>query len=210
MISQAGSAKPPADKPRHRRAMPPANAAAQDPTLHDLIQQMAAYERMYLPFDIQAMETFRFPDDLTPQEKARNLRADGRKHQRLMEYAQLANAGSGGRRKRIWSTTKSNKVRMNSSAMASGSSRFRRVRLSSTALRPWNTTSTTERTTSSTICTPRRSAASSASRPTARGTVLRGIQRRRRGGGTGLGQRRRETDVCVTGSRTGTHSLSCG
>ena len=66
----------------------------QDPSLQDLIQQMAAYERMYLPYDIKVMETFRFPDDLTPQEKARNLRADGRKHQRLMEYAQVTS--------RIW------------------------------------------------------------------------------------------------------------
>jgi beta-lactamase regulating signal transducer with metallopeptidase domain/thiol-disulfide isomerase/thioredoxin len=65
-----------------------------NPTLHELIQQMAVYERMYLPFDIKAMETFRFPDDLTPEEKTRNLRADGRKHQRLMEYAQIA--------RRIW------------------------------------------------------------------------------------------------------------
>ncbi len=55
---------------------------------------MAAYEQMYLPFDIKAMETFRFPDDLTPQERAENLRADGRKHQRLMEYAQFE--------RRIW------------------------------------------------------------------------------------------------------------
>jgi beta-lactamase regulating signal transducer with metallopeptidase domain/thiol-disulfide isomerase/thioredoxin len=66
----------------------------QNPTLHDLIQRMAAYERMYFPYDIQAMETFRFPDDLPPEERARNLRADGRKHQRLMEYAQLE--------RRIW------------------------------------------------------------------------------------------------------------
>lgn len=76
-------------------APPPEPApAAQDPTLADLIQRMAAYERMYFPYNIQALETFRFPDDLTPQERAANLRADGRKHQRLMEYAQLE--------RRIW------------------------------------------------------------------------------------------------------------
>ncbi|HWB07863.1 MAG TPA: TIGR03067 domain-containing protein [Pirellulales bacterium] len=77
-------------------------AAAQDPTLHDLIQQMAVYEQMYLPFDIKAMETFRFPDDLTPQERARNLLTDGRKHQRLMEYAQLE--------RRIWRRTETDLV----------------------------------------------------------------------------------------------------
>jgi beta-lactamase regulating signal transducer with metallopeptidase domain/thiol-disulfide isomerase/thioredoxin len=84
----AGQTAKPADKPQ------PAPAAARDPTLHDLIQQMAVHERMYFPFDIQVMETFRFPDDLSPRERATNLRADGRKHQRLMEYAQLA--------RRIW------------------------------------------------------------------------------------------------------------
>jgi hypothetical protein len=71
-----------------------ANQVAAEPSLHDLIQQMAAYERAYFPFDIKAIETFRFPDDLTPQERAKNSRADSRKHQRLMEYAQLAS--------RIW------------------------------------------------------------------------------------------------------------
>ncbi len=91
------SDRPTGDSPRSPAAKPaiaetkpvPAN-----PTLHDLIQEMAAYEQRYFPFEVQVMETFRFPDDLTPQEKARNLRADGRKHQKLMEYAQLA--------KRIW------------------------------------------------------------------------------------------------------------
>ena len=94
-------AKHPGDKPKAVPAEAPAKKddkqeqkKPQDPTLHDLMEQMKAYERMYLPYDIKVMETFRFPDDLTPQEKARNLRADGRKHQRLMEYAQLA--------KRIW------------------------------------------------------------------------------------------------------------
>lgn len=84
--------------PPHKPANKPQSAVVivQDPTLHDLIQQMAVYEKMYFPFDIQVMETFRFPDDLTPQERARNLRADGRKHQRLTAYAQLA--------RRIWRT----------------------------------------------------------------------------------------------------------
>jgi beta-lactamase regulating signal transducer with metallopeptidase domain/thiol-disulfide isomerase/thioredoxin len=85
---KAGPTDQPADKP------PLAPRAAQDPTLHELIQQMAMYEKAYFPFEVQVMETFRFPDDLTAEEKAKNLMADGRKHQRLMEYAQLA--------KRIW------------------------------------------------------------------------------------------------------------
>ncbi len=71
-----------------------ANQVAAEPSLHDLIQQMAAYEQAYFPFEIKVIETFRFPDDLTPQERAKNSRADSRKHQRLMEYAQLAS--------RIW------------------------------------------------------------------------------------------------------------
>jgi beta-lactamase regulating signal transducer with metallopeptidase domain len=80
-------------------AVPPspeasAEAATMEPTLSELIQHMAAYERMYLPFDIKAMETFGYPGDLTPGERARDLRADGRKHQKLMEYAQL--------QRRIW------------------------------------------------------------------------------------------------------------
>ena len=87
--------KPPIGKSEPLPAAAPAKAAvAPEPTLSELIRQMAAYERMYLPYDIKAMESFRFPDDLTPQERAKNLRADGRKHQRLMEYAQLA--------RRIW------------------------------------------------------------------------------------------------------------
>ncbi len=91
------SDRPTGDSPRSaavRPAIAETRPAPANPTLHDLIQEMAAYEQRYFPFEVQVMETFRFPDDLTPQEKARNLRADGRKHQKLMEYAQLA--------KRIW------------------------------------------------------------------------------------------------------------
>jgi beta-lactamase regulating signal transducer with metallopeptidase domain/thiol-disulfide isomerase/thioredoxin len=94
--------KPPAgqpanDPPEAKQAetkAPTPNREQHEPTLRDLIQKMAEYERMYLPYDIKAMETFRFPDDLTPQERAKNLRADGRKHQRLMEQAQA--------KRRIW------------------------------------------------------------------------------------------------------------
>ena len=63
---------------------------AENPPLRDLMQQMAVFERAHFPYEMKVMETFRFPDDLTPQERAKNLRADGRKHERLMEYAQLA------------------------------------------------------------------------------------------------------------------------
>lgn len=92
-------AKAPAKQPSVATEKAPAASSVearepQNPTLHDLIQQMAVYERMYFPYEIEAMETFRFPDDLPPEERARNLRADGRKHQRLMEYAQL--------KRRIW------------------------------------------------------------------------------------------------------------
>ncbi len=78
---------------------PPAKSKADDeqkPTLHELIQGMAAYERAHLPFQMKVMETYRYSDDLTIQERARFISADGRKHQRLMEYAQLA--------KRVWRT----------------------------------------------------------------------------------------------------------
>ncbi len=63
---------------------------AQDPSLPELIRKMEECEQLYFPYDIKALETFRFPDDLTPRERGRSLRADGRKHQNLMEYAQLA------------------------------------------------------------------------------------------------------------------------
>jgi len=87
----------PTGKPEAVPIVAPSKAAVeQEPTLADLIQQMAAWERMYLPYDIKSMETFRYPEDLTPQERAKNLMADGRKHQRLMEYAQLG--------RRIWRT----------------------------------------------------------------------------------------------------------
>ncbi|MCY2963534.1 MAG: M56 family metallopeptidase, partial [Planctomycetota bacterium] len=79
-----------------------AAAAESNPTLTELIRQIAKYEQQSLPFEIQSMETFRFPDDLSLEERARNLRADGRKHQRLMEYAQLA--------PRIWRTKETHLV----------------------------------------------------------------------------------------------------
>jgi thiol-disulfide isomerase/thioredoxin len=86
----AETAKEPAQNVPAKPAGNRTGQAAADPSLHDLIQQMATYEQAYFPFDLQVIETFRFPDDLTPQERAQNSRADGRKHQRLMEYAQLA------------------------------------------------------------------------------------------------------------------------
>ncbi|MDB5340841.1 MAG: mecR [Planctomycetaceae bacterium] len=60
-----------------------------NPSLDELIQRMADYEKAYLPFQIKSMETFRMADGLTLQQKSRYPWADGRKHQRLMEYAQL-------------------------------------------------------------------------------------------------------------------------
>ena len=65
-------------------------------SLRNLIRQMAAYERAYLPFQMKVMETFRVSEDLSPRQRGRYPWADGRKHQRLMEYAQLAT--------RIWRT----------------------------------------------------------------------------------------------------------
>lgn len=71
-----------------------AAAEAPTPTLTDLIQRMAAWEQTYLPYDVKVMQTFHVPDDQTPQERAKLPWADGRKHQRLMEYGQLE--------RRIW------------------------------------------------------------------------------------------------------------
>ena len=45
---------------------------------------------------MKVMETFRISKDLSPRQRARYPWADGRKHQRLMEYAQLAT--------RVWRT----------------------------------------------------------------------------------------------------------
>ncbi len=84
-------------KPQKTAETPAAQVKADvspNPTLHDLIQQMVVYEQAYLPFEIRSMETFRVGKELTPQERARYPWADGRKHQKLMEYAQLA--------ERIW------------------------------------------------------------------------------------------------------------
>jgi len=94
------SAAPRDDSPQEAQAesptVKPKAVDEQKPTLHELIQRMAAYERAYLPFEMKVMETYRFSEDLTIQERARFIDADGRKHQRLMEYAQLA--------KRVWRT----------------------------------------------------------------------------------------------------------
>lgn len=88
---------PPADAPQSV-AVAQTDAAAQVddalPSLAKLIKHIAAYERAYLSFDIQSMETFRMSDELTPLERKGFPWGDGRKHQRLMEYAQW--------KKRIW------------------------------------------------------------------------------------------------------------
>jgi thiol-disulfide isomerase/thioredoxin len=79
------------DQPDDAPVMEAGAAPAQsNPPLHDLIVQMAAHEQSYLPYQMKVMETFRFSEDVTPQYRERNARADGRKHQKLMEYAQLA------------------------------------------------------------------------------------------------------------------------
>ncbi|MFO1095174.1 MAG: M56 family metallopeptidase [Planctomycetaceae bacterium] len=58
------------------------------PTLEELRQAVAARERAYLPFHIKAMQTFVISDGLTAAERSKLPWADGRKHQKLMEYAQ--------------------------------------------------------------------------------------------------------------------------
>ncbi|MGH7137430.1 MAG: carboxypeptidase-like regulatory domain-containing protein, partial [Pirellulales bacterium] len=67
----------------------PAEAkGARRPSLDDLLQKTAQYERAYFPFHIKAMLTFRMGEGLTPEQRARYPWGDGRKHGRLMEYAQ--------------------------------------------------------------------------------------------------------------------------
>ncbi|HEV8000466.1 MAG TPA: M56 family metallopeptidase, partial [Planctomycetaceae bacterium] len=66
----------------------PVGAHSDRPTIHELFVKIAEYERAYLPYYIKATETFRTSEGLTPQERARYPWADGRKHQKLMEYAQ--------------------------------------------------------------------------------------------------------------------------
>jgi len=84
------------DKPERIRADSRIEADQPEVSLHDLIQQMAAYEQAYLPFEMKVMETFRISEDISPRQRGQYPWADGRKHQRLMEYAQLAT--------RIWRT----------------------------------------------------------------------------------------------------------
>ncbi|MGH7135510.1 MAG: hypothetical protein ACREHD_07200 [Pirellulales bacterium] len=64
------------------------------PSLAELMNKMADYERAYFPFHIKAAETFRMGKGLTQSPRARYPWGDGRKHGKLMEYAQKAD--------RIW------------------------------------------------------------------------------------------------------------
>ena len=58
------------------------------PNLDKLMHAFARHERSYLPYHVKAMETLRMNTGLSPGEKRRYPWADGRKHQRRMEYAQ--------------------------------------------------------------------------------------------------------------------------
>lgn len=66
------------------------------PSLSDLVDRIAAYERAYMPYQVKVMNTFRMSDGLSPRQRAKYPWADGHKHQRLMEYAQL--------KPRVWRT----------------------------------------------------------------------------------------------------------
>jgi thiol-disulfide isomerase/thioredoxin len=74
-------------------------AAASDatrPSLDEIMEHFAGWEQAYVPFRIKAMETFRMSDGLTAEQRIRYPWGDGRKHQRLMEFAQNAD--------RVWYT----------------------------------------------------------------------------------------------------------
>ena len=58
------------------------------PSLEQLTEALTRHERNYLPFHVKAMETLRRNEGLTAKERRSYPWADGRKHQRLMEYAQ--------------------------------------------------------------------------------------------------------------------------
>lgn len=83
--ASAGSAAP-TDKPDRQV----------QPSLADLVDRIAAYERAYMPYEVKVMNTFRMSDGLSPRQRAKYPWADGHKHQRLMEYAQL--------KPRVWRT----------------------------------------------------------------------------------------------------------
>jgi hypothetical protein len=69
---------------------PPAVEAPQRPSLDELIQKIAEYERAYFPFHMKSIETFRMNEGLAAEERDRYPWGDGRKHARLLEYAQKA------------------------------------------------------------------------------------------------------------------------
>lgn len=60
------------------------------PSFDELWKKLAQYERAYFPFHIKEESTLRIGDGLTAAERARFPWGDGRKHGRLMEYAQKA------------------------------------------------------------------------------------------------------------------------
>lgn len=79
----------PADKPIAPVTKTTAQATATNPSLAQLLDRIAAIETSYMPYQMRAMETIRMADGLSLKEKTEYPWADGRKHQRLMEYAQL-------------------------------------------------------------------------------------------------------------------------
>lgn len=58
------------------------------PTIDVLLQKIAGYERAYHPYQIKSVDTFRMGKDLTQDQLDSFPWGDGRKHQKLMDYAQ--------------------------------------------------------------------------------------------------------------------------
>jgi len=63
-------------------------APSERPGIAELTKSLAGLEEAYLPYHVKTMETFRMSEGLTPTDKRRYPWADGRKHQRKMEYGQ--------------------------------------------------------------------------------------------------------------------------
>jgi thiol-disulfide isomerase/thioredoxin len=96
MVACAQAIGDPPDKDVHAvpSSAPAADQQSSRPSFDELWKKLAHYERAYFPYHIKEASTFRMGDGLTAEERARYPWGDGRKHGRLMEYAQKAD--------RIW------------------------------------------------------------------------------------------------------------
>lgn len=101
--SYRGTAAEPPPSPAPALGASPAAPETEDrqegerPSLEELVQRFAEHERASLPYQMDVRVTLRPGDRLTPEERSKLPWADGRLHERRMEYAMLA--------KRVWRTS---------------------------------------------------------------------------------------------------------